>query len=153
MHRIAPHRIHGQHYQAVVEQQRIAGPHVAGQFLVVQAYGMDVTGFRAGGIQHEGGPRLQPDAALGKLAHPDLRALQVGHDGHLAAGPACGFAHHGGTLDVVLGRAMAEIEPHHADFVQDHLLQQLDGVGSGAKRCHDLGGVAGSEARHGRVSV
>jgi hypothetical protein len=47
-------------------------------------------------------PALQHHLALGELADPDLGALQVGHDGHLATGALGGLAHQRGAVDMVL---------------------------------------------------
>jgi hypothetical protein len=54
VHLLAAHGVHGQHDQAVVEQQRVAGLHVARQLLVVQAHALDVARLGARGVQHEG---------------------------------------------------------------------------------------------------
>lgn len=147
MHRLAAHGVDREHDEAVVQQQPVAGAHVARQVLVVEAHSLGVAGLGARGVEHELGARLEPDLALRELADADLGALQVGHDRHLAARLACGLAHHGGAVDVVLRGAVAEIEPHHADLVQDHLLQQLGRVGRRAERGDDLGGVAGKAIR------
>ncbi|MDT4841234.1 hypothetical protein FQZ97_750790 [compost metagenome] len=154
VHRFALDAVDREHDQAVVQQQLVAGLHVARQVLVVQADGVDVAQLGARGIEHELGAGFEPDLALRELADADLRTLQVGHDGHFAAGLAGGFAHHGGAVDVVLRRAVAEVQPHHADLGQDHLFQQFRRAGGGAEGGDDLGGVAGDAVRaHEGVSV
>jgi hypothetical protein len=77
-----------------LSKQHIAGLHFARQFFVVQAHGVNVAQLGACRIEHKFLARLKHDFALGKFAHPDFGALQVGHDGHLAAGALRGLAHH-----------------------------------------------------------
>ena len=125
VHLFAAHRIHREHDQTVVEQQQVARLHVAGQLLVVQAHAVDVAWLGARSVQHELGTGFQKHLAVGKLAHADLGALQVGHDGHFAPGTLGGSAHRGSAINVVLRLAMAEVQPHHVDTRSDHRLEQL----------------------------
>ncbi|MPN16917.1 hypothetical protein SDC9_164265 [bioreactor metagenome] len=142
VHLFAAHGVHGQHDQAVVEQQHVTGAHVARQFLIVQPHAVDVAQLGARGVQHERRALRQHHLAIGKLAHADLRALQVGHDGHLAPRTLGGRAHRGRAVDVVLRRAVAEVQPHHVQACSNHLLKQLRIAGSGAQSGNDLGGAA-----------
>ena len=99
-------RIDVEHDQAVVEQQHVAGPHVARQLLVVEA---DASLLPSSAARRRARTRcpLEQHLAVLELADADLRALQVGHDRDLAADLARGFAHQLGALDVVLRRAVA----------------------------------------------
>ena len=109
------HRIHGDDDQAVVQQEGITSLHFFGQRLVVQADGVDVAEFSACSVQNELVAVFQKHLALGKLTNANLGPLQIGHDGHLAPGALGGFAHQAGPVNVVLGRAVAEVQPHHID--------------------------------------
>ena len=142
LHLLAMHEVDDQLDQAIVEQQHVAGPDIARQFLVVQPHAIHVAGLGARGVENKARAGLQHDLALGELAHADLGALQVGHDGDLAARALGGFAHQRRTLDVVLRRAVAEVQPHHVDTFAHHLLQDLRAAGSGAQGGDDLGGAA-----------
>jgi hypothetical protein len=106
VHGSAPHAVNLQHDQPVVQQQDIAGLHVAWQFLVVQAHTVVVTGFGACRIEHKRRTVFKLHLALGKFAHPDLGALQVGHDGHDGACALRGCPHHVGAVGMVLRCAM-----------------------------------------------
>ena len=138
---LAAHRIDGQHDQAVVEQQHIAGLDIARQLLVVQADTLDVARLDAGRIQNEFLARNQQHLAVGELADANLRPLQVGHDGDLAAGALGDLAHQGGQVDVVLRLAVAEVQPHHIDASADHFFEQDRITGSRAKSGNDFGGA------------
>jgi hypothetical protein len=72
VHLFAAHGVHGQHDQAVVEQQHVAGLHIAGQLLVIKAHAVDVAGFGARCVEHKALAGLEHDLALGKLADADL---------------------------------------------------------------------------------
>ena len=146
MHLVAHHALHGQLQQTVVEQQRVAGAHVARQFLVVQAHGADVAGLGARRIQDEGLASHQHDLAFGELADADLGALQVGHDGDGLAHLGCDVPHQLRQRDVVFCLAVAEIQPHHVHASPHQLLQHLGRVGCGADGGDDLGGT-GHEGR------
>jgi hypothetical protein len=146
VHLLAAHGVHRQHDQAVVEQQRVAGAHVARQFLVVQAHGVDVARLGALRVQHEGLAVDQHHLAVGELADADLRALQVGHQRHRLAHLVAVRAHQVRTVDVVLRLAVAEVQPHHVDTGADQALQHLGVAGRGAEGGDDLGG-----ARHGQT--
>ena len=142
MHRFALDGIDDQNDQPVVQQQPVAGFHVARQILVVEADAVDIAWLDAPCIENELGAWLQPDLAVLELADADFGTLQVGHDGHLAAGTARCLAHHDGPVDVVLRGAVAEVEPHDADLVQDHLLQHLGCAGSRTEGRDNFRGVA-----------
>ena len=115
MHGIAFHRIHDDDDQTIVEQEHITGLHFIGQGLVVQAHGIDIAQLSAASIQYKFLAGLQKYFALCELADTDFGALQVGHDGNLATSALRRFSHHVGPVDMVLGLAMAEVEPHHID--------------------------------------
>ena len=120
VHRSALHAGHGQHNQAIVEQQGVARFHVARQLFVVQPYGVIVAQLCASCIQYKGLTRLEHDFALRKLAHPDFGSLQVGHDGYFAACTLRGFAHQVGALLMVGRGAVRKIQPHHIDSRMNH---------------------------------
>ncbi|MCY1538559.1 hypothetical protein D9M68_741070 [compost metagenome] len=141
VHRWTHHLVDDQHDQAVIEQQRVAGLHVAGELLVVQAHAFEIAQLGARGIEHEFFTRHQHHLALGKLAHADLGALQVGHDADLAARTLRRLTHQGGAVDVVLRGAVREVQSHHVDAGADHRLQQGGIAGSGPEGGDDLGGA------------
>ena len=86
------HFLHVEDDLAVVEQQHVAGLHVARQLLVVEADAGAVAQL-AGGVEDEGVAGLERDLAVLELADADLGALQVGHDAHGAPDLAAGLAH------------------------------------------------------------
>ena len=141
LHDLAAHSVHHQHDQAVIEQQHVARTHVARQFFVVKPDALDVAGLGARRIEHEFFADDQHHLAFGKFSDADFRALQVGHDGDLLAGALGGGAHHGGKLDVVLGLAVAEVQPHHVHAGANHFFEQYRVAGSGAERGNNLGGA------------
>ncbi len=106
MHGSALHAVHFQHDEAVIEQQGVARFHVAGQLFVVQPHTGLVPGFGAGGVQHKRRAIDQLYFPVGKLADPDLGALQVSHDGHFGAGSLGGVADHVRAVGVVLRGAV-----------------------------------------------
>ena len=149
MHRLAldGFDLHGD--QAVVEQQHVASLHIARQFLVVQTHGSGVTRLGARGVEDEFLAGFQHHLAFGELADADFRALQVGHDGHFAAGALSGFAHQASAVDVVLCLAVAEVQAHHIDPGKDHLFKQGRITGCGAEGGNNLGRTT----RHLSVSL
>ncbi len=64
---------------AVVDEDRVARGHVAGQPVVRRAAGLDVAGHLARG-DREPVTTLHPDRPTRKGVQPDLRPLQVGED-------------------------------------------------------------------------
>ena len=120
MHLLALDGVHGQHDQAIVEQEHIARFHITRQLFVIEAHAVDVARLGARGVQHKGSTGLQHHFAFGKLAHPDLGALQVGHDGHFAARALRGFAHQAGAVHMVLRLAVAEVQANHIHPGSDH---------------------------------
>jgi hypothetical protein len=141
VHGLTAYVLHGQHDQAVVEQQQVAGADIARQFLVIQPHTTDIPRLGARGVQDKGRSLLQHDLAFGELANPDLWALKVGHDGHLAAGALRRLAHQRGAVDVVLRLAVAEVQPHHIDAGIDHGHQQGGIARRGSEGGDDLGGA------------
>ena len=135
------HRIHRQHDQAVIEQQRVARLDIARQLLVVQSHTLDVARLGARGVQHELLARHQLHLALGKLAHADFGSLQIGHDGDLAPSPLRGFADQGGKLDMVLRPAVAEVQAHHIDAGTNHILEHRGVAGCRAQGGNNLRGA------------
>jgi hypothetical protein len=138
-------RLHGVDHdddQAVVEQQGVADLDLARQRLVVQPDCVDITELGTCRVQDERGAGLQHDLALGELAHPDLGALQVGHDGDLAPSPLRRLAHQPRAVDVVLRDTVAEVQPHHVHAGPDHLLEQGGIAGGRAEGGNNLGGAA-----------
>lgn len=151
----ADHADDVQHDQAVVEQQHVARFQVARQVLVVETGALLVAEF-AFGVEDERLAGDEHDLAVFKLADPDLRALQVGHDGDFTAGLAGRFAHEFGALAVVVGSAVREIEPHHVQPCPNHLQQDFrragsrsdgsDNLGSAMHESPRLDGIAGMSA-------
>ncbi len=117
------HLVDVQHDQAVVEQQGVAGLHVARQLLVVEADRGVVAEFVARAVEHELLPGRQLGLAAFELADADLRALQVGHDRHRAPGALGRGAHHRRAIDVVLRGAVREIQAHDIDTGGNQPLQ------------------------------
>ncbi len=124
--------------QPVVQQQHRAGRDVLRQFLVVEADARGVAVF-ALGIQDEGLPGLEADPAVGELADADLGALQVGHDGNLAAQLPRAFADAPGVLDVVRGTAVREIEADDIHARGEHSLQHVRVAACRTEGRDDLG--------------
>ena len=148
MNRLATDGFHGQDNQTIVQQQHVPGAGIARELLVIQAHALLIAKFSARCIQHERGPGFQHDAPLGKLAYPNLGALQVGHDGHFPARTLGCLAHHLRPVHMVLGTAMAEVQPHHVDTRLDHSLQQPHLTRGRTQGGNDLRGAARGE-RHG----
>jgi len=80
-------RGHGEHDQAVVEQQRVARPHVLRQAFVIEADALVVAQLAAG-VQDELRTRLEHCLAMLELADADLRPLQVHQYADRASGRA-----------------------------------------------------------------
>ena len=133
-------RIDVEHDQAVVEQQHVARFQVARQVFVVEADAIVVAEF-ALGVEDERLAGNQRDLAVFEFADPDLRALQVGHDGDFTAGLAGRLAHEFGALAVVVGGAVREIEPHHVEPCLNHLQQDFRRTGSRSDGSDNLGGA------------
>ena len=125
MHRLAFDRRDIQHDQAIVEQEHIALFNFARQLFVIQTHGMHIAQLGAVTIQHEGCAVFQKHLALRKLAHADLRALQIRHDRHHAARAARGLAHHMRPVNMVLRGAVAEIQADHAHLGANHGLEHF----------------------------
>ena len=145
-HLLAMHCIHRQHDQTVVEKQHVAGLHVSRQLLVVETDACEIPRLGTRGVEHELHARFQIHLALGELADADLRALQIGHDRHLAACPLRCLAHQFCPVDMVLRLAMAEVQPHHVDAGADHLFEQRRIAGGGAESGDNLGGTGDHES-------
>ena len=156
VNRVPTDRIDSDHDQAVVEQEHIAGPDLAWQRLVVQSHGVNVTQFGSCSIEHKFLPDFKHDLAQCELAHPDLGTLQVRDDGDFAANTQRDFTHQTGPLNMVLRRAVTEIESHHIDAGAKHLLQQGRIAAGRPQRGDDLGGApryhAAPAARRVRIS-
>ena len=148
MHLLAFDEVYGDHNQAIVKQKHVTSLYHFGQGLVVQAHGANVSQLGTGGIQHKFLSPFQENLAFGKLAHPNFRPLQVGHDAHFTSSTKRHFTHHAGTVYMVLRFAMAEVQPHHVNPSTNHLLQQCGIAGRGAKGGNDFGGATG----HGGIS-
>ena len=119
------HRVDRQAQQAVVEEQRVAGPHVARQLLVVEADALARAELGPGGVEDELLAGDERRLAAFDLADADLRALQVGHDRDLLADLGRDLADQRRAVDVVLRRAVREVEAHHVDAGADHPLEHL----------------------------
>ena len=124
MHLVALHRSDKKYDAPVVEQQHIAGFHIARQFLVIQTDTTLVAHF-AIGVENERITRIKRDLAVLELADADFRPLQIGHDADGASDLATDFAHHCGALEMVLGGAMREVQPYDVDPGEEHTLENL----------------------------
>src|SRR5690606_30532074 len=91
------------------------------------------------GIQGKAGAIAQHDAAIAETGDADLRALQVGEDGHTA--PLCcrrltNTCRH---LAMALGVAVGKIQPEHVDASSDQRRQHLCAVTGRANGGDNLG--------------
>ena len=141
VHLFALHLVDRQHNQTVVEQQQVAGFDVARKFFVIKAYTLNIPWRCARGVEHKRLTSLQHDFAFGKFADADFWPLQVGHDGHDAAGAFGRFTHQSGAVDMVLGFAVAEVEPNHIDASANHGFKHFRVAGCRPQRGNDFGGV------------
>ena len=141
VHPVALDPFHLEFDAAIVEQQHVARAHVARQFLIVQTDALLIAEL-AIGVENESVPRLERDFAAAELADADLRALQIAHDAHRAAGLAADLAHHRGALQVVLGGAVGEIEAHYVHPCLEHALQGFGVVRRGPEGRDDFGAAS-----------
>src|SRR5882724_10334839 len=130
-----------EHDLAVVEEQHVAGPHVARELLVIQADSA-VDSKLAVGIEHEGVPGIQNDLAVLELADPDLRTLQIAHDADGPPGFAAGLAHQFRAPLVVRGGAVREVHAHDVHSREEHPLERLRVIGRRAECGDNLGAPA-----------
>ena len=75
MHLLAFDGVDRQHNQAVVQQQQVAGFHIAGQLFVVQSHALQITQFGAGSVKHKLGATHQHDFAVSEFAHANFGPL------------------------------------------------------------------------------
>ena len=123
---------------AVVDQQRVARLHVAGQALVRRPALVDVADHVAGG-DREGGALLELHRPVAEGLQPDLRALQVGEDADRVAGVVGGLTHQAVDRLVVGVRAVAHVEAGDVHARLDEGSDPLRGVHRGAEGADDLG--------------
>ena len=124
-------------------RRRAAAPrraHVARQLLVVEARRARWSPISHAGVEDEALALLERDLAFLELADADLRALQVAHDGD-GRGRPCARSRltSCGALDVVVGRAVREVEPHDVDAGARSCVEDCGVAGSGSQRGDDLG--------------
>jgi hypothetical protein len=138
VHLITQYPFDLEHDLAVVEEQHVAGPYIARQFLVVETDASVFAQF-AIGVEHEGIARAQHDFAVLEPADPDLRALQIAHDADRASGLSARLAHHLRAPLVIRSRAMREVHSHDVDSCEKHALERLGIIGRRSERGDDLG--------------
>ena len=137
---LAFHRFHPQLHQAVVQQQHIAGLHVAGQTQIAHADLADVAQGRIGiGDQVEAVAGLELHFAFGEFLHPDLRPRQVGQDPDLGTGTLRCGPYGGGTLGLAGGISMREVEAHYVDAGTEQFIQHARRVGGRTQGGENLG--------------
>ena len=129
MNLLTAHRHHRQLQQAVVQQQGVAGLHVARQFFVIQADAFVGAQLRRAAVEHECLTHFQHRLAAFEFADANFWALQVGHDRNLFALSPRHIAHHGGAVDVVLRCAVREVQPHHVHTGANHASQDFRRAG------------------------
>jgi hypothetical protein len=113
-------------HDAVVEQEHVAGDHVARQLEVAHAdLGRIARRCIEAGDQVEAIARLQRDLALGEGLDADLRARQVGEDADLAADLQRHRTHGFPTRHLRRGIAVGEVQPHHVHARAQHGFQHL----------------------------
>jgi len=150
-----------EHDETVVQQQRVAGPDVLRQVVVVETDAplVALLGVR---VEDEGCSGPQSHAAVFELADTDLRALQIGHDRDVASDARGRLADMDRALQVILGRPVREVEAHDVDTGGQHPFQHQRVARRGAERCDDLRasghGVTvhsaeTARARHRKLSV
>ena len=132
VHGLADNFVHGQHDQAVVQQQHIVCFDFVGQVFVIQTHSVLVAQLGAGGVQNEFSADFQHDFVVHKTADADFGTLQVGHDADHGAGAGRCFTHHFCAVAMVLGRTVAEVQAHNVDASAYHLLQNGWVAGGGA---------------------
>ena len=137
---VVPTALDVEHDLPVVEQQRVAGLHVARQVLVGDT---DVTD-RAGlgielGIEREGRALEQHDPTFTEALDADLRAAEIEQDADAAIGALRGGAHQRQAAAAVVDGAVRGIEPHDVDAGVHHLRQHLEIIGRRPDRGDDLG--------------
>jgi hypothetical protein len=111
----------------VVDEQRIADGHVAGQR--GQGGADDLS--RAGHVpvgDREGCALDELGLPFGEVAHPDLRALQVEQHRHRTAGVEGCLTDPGELLFVFVPGAVAEVESGDVDALVDEFSDLLVGV-------------------------
>jgi hypothetical protein len=82
---------------------------------------------------------LRTILAVLELADANLRTLEVDHDADRAVHLAAGLAHQLRARQVVLGRAVGEIQAHHVHAGEEHALEDTRLARRRAERGHDLG--------------
>ena len=87
-------------------------------------------------------PPTQFHPAVGKVAGADLRAGQVGEDGDRPAGLGGHRAHPRQPAEVLLERAVAEVESDDVDAGVDQAAEDIGAVAGRPERGHDLRAAA-----------
>ncbi len=122
--------LHLQLHATVVQQQDVAGDHVARQALVVDA-DLLLAAFTLaeGGIEDELVADGQIDLAVLEGRNADLGALQVAHDGDVTTQLGGDVTHLVGAQDVVFSSAVGEVHPHHVGTGTDDPLEDPFAIG------------------------
>ncbi|MPM86310.1 hypothetical protein SDC9_133399 [bioreactor metagenome] len=128
---------HGEADQSVVQQNRAAYRHVAGEIPVGNGANVLVSQNLPGG---EGKflALLQFRSAVLEVPQADLRALCIQHGGHRQVHFSAQLLHHVQPLFMFGVAAVGKIEPRHIQSGLQHGAQSFLAVGGGAKRADDL---------------
>src|SRR5205807_8849608 len=116
----------------------VTGGHVARQLLVIESDTLFVAKL-AVGVENEALAGLERYLSVRELADTYLRALQIGHDGDLAAERPRRVPHKARALLVVGGGAVREVEPQDVDTCGEHAVQHVLRAAGRAQRRDDLG--------------
>ena len=90
------------------------------------------------GAQHEQASRHEFDPAVGEVAGADLRARQVGEDGHRPARLGGHRAHPRQPAEMFVDGAVAEVQPDDVDTGVDQAAEDLRAVAGRPECGHDL---------------
>ena len=125
--------------QAAVVQQQLGAGHQRGEDLGVgQTDALGVAGARVQ-VQAEALAGLQLRRPLREGAHAQLGALQVGHHADGAAGLDLDLAQDGHADRVILGAAVAEVQPEHVHAGMEQAAEGVAVAAGRTQRGDDLG--------------
>ena len=131
--------------EAVVDEERVARDHVAGQVLVGHRRPLAVA--LAGlGRDGEDGAGLQDGGAAVEAAEADLGALEVGQHADRPSYRVGGLAHCRAERGVIVVGAMGEVEPGHVHPRLDQLPDGLDRARGRPEGADDLGAAKSCRA-------
>ena len=117
-------------HAAIVQQQDVTGYHVLRQALVVDAdLLLAAFSLAEGGIENELVTDGEVDLAILEGGDADLGALQIAHDGHVAAQLGGDVTHLVGALDMIFRSAVGEVHPHHVGTGANDPLENAVAIG------------------------